>query len=269
MQNIDLLVTSLEYIENHIKEDLKTIEIAGQCYCSKSALEKLFRCVNGISVQEYIKRRRMMLAAQVLVSHMDRHILSVALEYGYSSHEAFARAFREVWNCNPSEFRDRSYFELYPRLQKPFQEGDEYIMSRKSVDISKLYDIFCQRKNCWFVCADIQSLIPINEISRKAGDLAILEVMKRMDQSAGEEDMVFRIGGDEFCMLTDNESEEYAKEIEDKLSSMNGLPFEFEGREIPLYVTLTHTRWQGSNMKYNELFQNLHTAIKDSKTSRD
>ena len=40
----------------------------------------------------------------------------------------------------------------------------------------------------------IKSLVPINEISYKAGDLAILEVLKRMEKVAGEDDVVFRIG---------------------------------------------------------------------------
>ena len=63
MHNMDLLVLGLEYIEEHIKDDIKTQDIALACHCSKSTLEKLFQCVNGISVHSYIVRRRMMLAA--------------------------------------------------------------------------------------------------------------------------------------------------------------------------------------------------------------
>jgi len=54
-----LLVEALEFIEDHLRENLKTEEIADKCCCSKSTLEKMFRCVNRISVHEYIIRRRM------------------------------------------------------------------------------------------------------------------------------------------------------------------------------------------------------------------
>lgn len=264
-QNIELLVTSLEYIESHITEELKTVEIAKQCFCSKSTLEKLFRCVNSISVQEYIKRRRMMLAAHTISSKPNISILSVALECGYASHEAFARAFKEVWNCNPSQFRDERYFELYPKLKRPLSEGEIYMKQRKSVDISELYDVFCDRKNCWFICCDIKQMIPINNISRKAGDLAIIETMRRMDEVAGIDDMIFRIGGDEFCILTNSKSDKYAKGIVGKLLDMNGNTFIFEEKKIPLSLYVTDLKLQEKHMKYNELFQELHMAIKESK----
>ena len=81
---------------------------------------------------------------------------------------------------------------------------------KKNVDISELYDLLKERKKCYFVCCDICHLIPINEISRKAGDLAILEAMKRISEAAGEEDVMFRIGGDEFVLLTNSGDEAYA-----------------------------------------------------------
>jgi len=81
---------------------------------------------------------------------------------------------------------------------------------RKYVDISELYDLFQERKDCYFVCCDIKWMIQINEVSRKAGDLSILETLHRMNEAAGEDDVVFRIGGDEFCMLTCSTEKEYA-----------------------------------------------------------
>lgn len=90
---------------------------------------------------------------------------------------------------------------------------------RKRVDISELYDLFVSRRDCFFVCCDIKSLIPINEISYKAGDMAILETMQRMCDAAGEEDIVFRIGADEFVMLTDSKDEKYAEAAAKKFVS--------------------------------------------------
>ena len=53
MRSIELLVTALEYIEQHLRDEIKTEDVAAVCYCSKSTLEKLFRRVHGISVHAY------------------------------------------------------------------------------------------------------------------------------------------------------------------------------------------------------------------------
>lgn len=195
MENLDLLAKALEYMENHLREELRTEDVAYACFCSKSTLEKLFRYVNHLSVREYLIRRRMTLAARELWKNPDLGIMDVALEYGYSSHEAFARAFKQIWNCNPSEFRNARFTELFPRLRVPAEEGEEYMMCRRQVDISELFDLFQERKDCYFVCCDIKNMMSYNEISRKAGDLAILEQIRRMMEASGEEDVIFRIGG--------------------------------------------------------------------------
>ncbi|MDE5865079.1 MAG: AraC family transcriptional regulator, partial [Lachnospiraceae bacterium] len=101
MQNIELLMAALEYIELHLSDEIKTEDIAGICFCSKSTLEKLFRSVHNISVHEYIVRRRMMLAAKKISQYPEIPILDIAIEYGYSTHESFARAFEQIWNCKP------------------------------------------------------------------------------------------------------------------------------------------------------------------------
>ena len=264
MNNVELLAASLTYIEEHLEEDIKTEEVAGACFCSKSTLEKLFRQVNHISVHDYVIRRRMMTAARMLYQYPQRGILEIALRVGYSTNESFTRAFKQIWNCKPSEFRKgRRYSELYPRLTVPLENEDEYMRERKRVDISELYDLFKERKNCYFVCCDIKELMPINEISRKAGDLAILETMRRMENAAGEEDYVFRIGGDEFALLTCSEDIEYAREIAEKISNCNGHRFTYEESELPLTLHIGVARFEGARLRYDELFARLHSCIRE------
>ena len=264
MQNIELLVLALEYIEVHLGDEIKTEDVAAYCFCSKSTLEKLFRGVHDISVHEYIVRRRMMLAAKKLSQEPKLSILDVALAYGYSTHESFARAFEQVWNCKPSEFRKTKFTELFPRLYVPPVKGDDYIMQRRHVDISELYDLFQERKDCYFVVCDIKHMVPINEISRKAGDLAILEQMRRMTAAAGEEDIVFRIGGDEFCILTASSEAEYAGRIADRIRGMNEQTFLYEDQNIPLALHVAVVSLKECS-RYEEVFAGLHNAIKESK----
>lgn len=268
MNNIELLSDALDYIEAHLKTSISTDDIVRYCHCSKSSLEKLFKCVNHISVHDYIVRRRMVKAARELAMHPTSGILDIALAYGYNSHESFARAFYKVWNCNPSKFRERYRFseELYPRMLPPIQKGDFYM--QKHVDISELYDLFKKREGCYFVCCDIKSLVPINEISYKAGDLAILESMKRMSDAAGDDDFVFRIGGDEFALLTASTDVSYAEQIAAAICSKNGENFTCDGRDIPLSLHTTVTCPNTRHLKYDELFTDLHSSIRGSKNSK-
>lgn len=46
MQHIELLMTAIEYIEVHLRDEIKTEDVSAVCFCSKSTLEKLFRSVH-------------------------------------------------------------------------------------------------------------------------------------------------------------------------------------------------------------------------------
>lgn len=263
MRRVELLLTSLEYIEGHLRDDIRTEDVAAACFCSKSTLEKMFRCVNWISVHDYIVRRRMMQVARLLAGSPERTILDIALEYGYSTHESFARAFKQVWNCKPSEFRKMKY-ELYLRLRIPMENGGQGNMGNRHVDISELYDLFQERKDCYFVCCDIKEMIRINEISHKMGDLAIIEAMDRMSAAAGEGDVVFRIGGDEFCILTDSREESYAENIAEAIRARNGETFSGGDGEAALSLHTTAVRLEQKRVCYDELYTGLHEAMREA-----
>lgn len=266
MNNIEILTKALEFIEENLQNDIKTQDVADACYCSKSVLEKIFRHVSMISVREYMIKRRMTVAARMLAAGNEENLLEIALACGYSTHESFTRAFRGVWNCNPSEFKARKeMYELFPRLNPPIQDGGAFMGSRRYVDISEMYDLFVQRKDCYFVCCDIQGLISINDVAYKAGDIAILEAMNRMEHEAGENDIVFRIGSDEFVMLTDSEDKAYADSICERILSYNGQPIVYEGQEIPLGLYVGAVKFEGAHMRYNELYEQLHMKILKNK----
>ena len=70
MQQLQILMRALEYIEQNLGNPAKTEEIADYCYCSKSSLEKIFRCLNNISIHDYIVRRKMSLAGKIIVDSL-------------------------------------------------------------------------------------------------------------------------------------------------------------------------------------------------------
>lgn len=266
MSNLALLEAALEYMEDNLQNDIKTEDVAKACYCSKSTLEKLFKSMNRMTVHDYLLRRRVVIGARILWKNPDISILEVALSMGYNSNESFGRAFKQVWNCKPSEFRkEKRYTELFPRLHAPTGQGDEYIMMRRQVDISELYDLIQERRQCYCVCCDIKNMIGLNEISYKAGDLGILETIRRMQEASQDGDIVFRIGGDEFVVLTQSEDILYAEDIAKKILSHNGETYDVDGQQVPLRLYASVTKLNGKSIKYHELFTQLHKTIEENK----
>ena len=267
MEKLLLITEALGFIEANLTEDLKTDDIARELYCSKSSLEKLFRVVTHMSIKDYSIRRRMSLAAKDFVKCPQTSILDIALKYGYRSNEAFTRAFKSVWHTNPSEYRKNpSCFELFPalRLEQELME-DQKMSYKKKVDISELYDCLKERRNCFFVGVDIKSLVPINNISHKAGDIAILTALRRLENACGENDIVFRIGGDEFVAVTASENKEYAENIVKDVLLHNGEPINYNETEIPLSLYATCYKIETKNLRYAELFSQMQEQLNCTK----
>lgn len=263
MENLLLITEVLSFIEANLAEDIRTEDIAKRLYCSKSSIEKLFRIVTKMSIKDYSLRRRMSRAAKDLINNPDISLLDLAIKYGYSSNEAFTRAFRSVWHTNPSEYRRNPMrFELFPalKLEQELME-DETMSIKRKVDISELYDCIKERCNCYFVSIDIKSLVPINEISHEAGDIAILTAMKRLEMASGKEDIVFRIGGDEFVSLTNSDSREYAEKIVADILSHNGEHFRYQEQEIPLSLYATCYKIESKPLRYAQLFSAMQTQL--------
>lgn len=261
MENLLLITGVLEFLEENLTEDIKTNDIAEKFYCSKSTVEKLFRFTTNMSIRDYLVRRRMSRAAKDI--REGASFLDLALKYGYSSHEAFTRAFKSVWHVTPSEYKHNpAKCELFPALRlEPSLMEDKKMKDRKKVDISELYDYIKERRDCYFVGADIKNLIPINEISRKAGDLAILTAISRLEAAAGPEDIVFRIGGDEFVALTNSAEKTYAEGIMHEILSHNEETFSYEGTQIPLSLYATCYKIEYSNLKYAQLFSQMQQEL--------
>ena len=263
---LELLTTALSFLEDNLTEKITTEDVAKVCFCSKSTLEKLFRCVSHMSVHDYIIRRRMTKAAKMLFFHREISILDIAVLYGYNSNEAFTRAFKQVWNCTPSEFRTNTrYSELFPRFAFDLDKGEQIM---KKVDISELYDVLRERIGCHYLIGDIVGLIPINDISRAAGDLALIEAMNRLNNVAGENDIVFRIGADEFVLLTDSKDMDYVKKLASEIESKNGDTFAYEGKDIPLSLyVLVSTLNKGAHGDCGEMFNQFQKVVNDFKKS--
>ena len=94
------------YIEDHLTKDIDVNEIASKAFVSSFYFQKIFHVLCGFTVGEYIKNRRLTLAAQELCS-TDIRVLDAALKYGYSSPDSFAKAFTKFHGITPSQAREK------------------------------------------------------------------------------------------------------------------------------------------------------------------
>lgn len=265
MRNFQALTTALDLIEENLTQPVSRQEIARHCYISLSALEKLFRYALHCSLNEYISKRRITQSAKDLLES-DETVTDIAFKYQYQSPEVFNRAFRRVWQTSPTRFRETWTFSgLFPKRKFDYSEGDDLIMSGKKVDLSEAYDFLSQRRGTYVICFDISGLMPINEISRKAGDLAILETAARIDHAATDNMLALRIGGDEFALLTGLSDASTAQAIADKVLAENGKPFSCDGRAIPLTLWAALTTIPEQVLRFDDLFTRMQRVIDQSK----
>lgn len=93
---------SLDYMEEHLTEELDYAEIARQAYTSSFHFQRIFAILCGCTVGEYIRNRRLTLAGSELASTRQK-VIDVALKYGYESPESFCRAFVKFHGITPSQ----------------------------------------------------------------------------------------------------------------------------------------------------------------------
>ncbi len=267
MNKFFILSDALDYIENGLTSDMTQQEIADHCYCSLSSLQKMFRYTFHIGVSDYVTRRRLTCCARELIS-TNRSVLDIAMAWGYNSPEVFTRAFTRVWGESPAVFRkNRRFSGLFPKFDvQAYEKGvsDMTEMHRKYV-ISELYDYLSANRSAWLIAFDIKNLVPINEISTKAGDIAIRDSLKRIEQAAEDEMLLFRIGGDEFVLATGCKDPAAAEAIMEKVLSRNGETFEWEGRHIPLSLYAVKFQIPDRTIRYGELFSEITQALDSAK----
>lgn len=100
------LQNAIEYIENNLTEDLTIRDVAEKAYVSEFHFQRIFTVLCGFSVAEYIRNRRMALAAQELVGSNSK-VIDIALKYGYDSPDSFARSFTRFHGISPSAAKEK------------------------------------------------------------------------------------------------------------------------------------------------------------------
>lgn len=104
MEWLKKLQYAIDYIEENLDKEIFYDEAARIACCSTYYFQRMFTYITGITLSEYIRRRRMTCAAFELQT-TNIKIMDIALKYGYTSPTAFNRAFQNVHNVSPSAAR--------------------------------------------------------------------------------------------------------------------------------------------------------------------
>ena len=99
---IDGFQKSIDHIEKNLSEELDIEEIAAKAALSPFYYQRIFGAMCGMTVGEYIRSRRMTLAAQELTCS-DKKVIDIAAKYGYDSPDSFAKAFQRFHGITPAQ----------------------------------------------------------------------------------------------------------------------------------------------------------------------
>ncbi len=111
----------LAHIDEHIDQALDLPRLAQVAHFSAFHFHRLFAAWMGETLGDYLRRRRLEVAAMRMVAQPRLPVLSVALSVGWGSGEAFARAFKTRFGCSPSQWRALSKNDQ--ALRNPGQAG--------------------------------------------------------------------------------------------------------------------------------------------------
>lgn len=185
------LKNAIEYIENHLMDNLKQTDIA----------------------------RSVETATRLVLENAP--VTDVAFEYGYNTVESFSRAFHKVYGVLPSEYKkDARHGELFTAV--------DIFEDAVTRDCSRLVNVLRESKDSYVVCFDIVGIF------------------------------VFRIGGDEFAVVTPFENVTDAEIFMNKVLKHNAETFLFDGMQIPVSVR----GWIGKNENTYQM-QRLEKELRD------
>lgn len=177
MDWLDRMNNAMEYIETNLADHISYDKIAQSACCSTYHFQRMFPFITGVSLSEYIRRRRLTLAAFELQT-TEAKVIDVALKYGYESPEAFARAFKNLHGIMPVSARDKGIsLKAYPRMSfhisiKGDIEMNYRIEQRASFEMFGVYGIINSDMKTAFTevpqfrekCDDDKSVDHMNEL---------------------------------------------------------------------------------------------------------
>lgn len=132
INNIETIQEVIDYIENHLEENLNLDSLSREVNYSKYHLSRMFVSIVGLTVHHYVQRRRLTEAARLLV-FTDRPVMEIGFCAGYETQQSFTAGFKALFKCSPQAFRKKR--EFYPYQLKFEADGQTKLRGDKMMDI--------------------------------------------------------------------------------------------------------------------------------------
>jgi AraC family transcriptional regulator len=146
MDWLDRMNGAMNYIEANLADDISYDQAARIACCSTYHFQRMFSFITGVTLSEYIRRRRLTLAAFDLQTSGIK-VIDAAMKYGYESPEAFSRAFKSLHGVTPLLARDSGApLKAYPKMAfsisiKGDTEMNYRIEQRETFEVFGVYGV--------------------------------------------------------------------------------------------------------------------------------
>lgn len=147
MDWIEGLQRVIDYMEEHLEDDIDFAEAAKEAYSSSFHFQRIFHIICGYTMGEYIRYRRLTRAA-IDLSNGNEKVIDVALKYGYNNPESFCRAFTKFHGVSPIQAKNSNvHLKSFSRLSvKITLEGGSTMDYR--IENLESFKIAAKRINC-------------------------------------------------------------------------------------------------------------------------
>ncbi len=135
MNNRDYILQAIQYIENHLEDDISVLSVSKEIGYSLFHFSRLFQAVSGHSPKDYILKRRLSEAAKT-ITKTNHRLTDIAFMYHFNDYETFSRAFKRVFGLNPTDLRKSEQPIMLPYLSELTHEDVYHIEKIKDIEPS-------------------------------------------------------------------------------------------------------------------------------------
>lgn len=158
MEWAEAIGEAVNYIESHIMEELTMYEVAAHVNISPFYFQKGFRILCGYTIAEYVRKRRMALAGEELITS-DITVMELAMKYGYDSPDSFTKAFSRFHGNTPLTVRkDKTMIRTFAPLKLTISLKGGNVMDYRIVK-KEAFSVLCTSKE--FTYENAKQEIPL------------------------------------------------------------------------------------------------------------
>lgn len=142
MTYYDRIQNSIDFIENNLTAEIEIKQIAKEALMSIATLYRMFFAMSGFTVKQYTRQRRVS-EAVIKIKESENTILDIAVEYGFSSHSAFAKTTKKLTGYTPAQFRGNNVDYQFGRINvmEKYIDVKEFIDNEKYPGVKVLKDL--------------------------------------------------------------------------------------------------------------------------------